>query len=183
MRVRIEIVIPVWRHGREAVPTVRSLLESAEAASAVAQTSLVLAVAQSCADGLPAVVRSHARVVLIGDSDAAVLAGRGLSQSTADVVGVVEAGDLVGVDWLSAAARVARGEVIRPEFIVTFGQRTGIGRQPTSQGSTKSRGCLRTSMCGPQFSLHAPTPFGRQSPPVICAEGLSRLLLLSPRRG
>ena len=134
MRVRIEIVIPVWRHGREAVPTVRSLLESAEAASAVAQTSLVLAVAQSCADGLPAVVRSHARVVLIGDSDAAVLAGRGLSQSTADVVGVVEAGDLVGVDWLSAAARVARGEVIRPEFIVTFGQRTGIGRQPTSHG-------------------------------------------------
>lgn len=128
------MVIPVWRHGREALPTVRAVLRAAGEASSTAKTSIVIVASAACGPALPPSATAHARVLLVDDVDPAVLSVAGIQSSTADVVGVVEAGDLVSADWLRSIDTIRDGDVVRPEYVVTFGARTGLGRQPAARG-------------------------------------------------
>ena len=126
----IEVVVPIWRHGREAVPTVRSI-HAAAARVPDAVVGITLAVTAECVPRIPPGVAEKVEIVSVAEArDSAQLVAAAVRYASADVVGVVEAGDLVGATWLSGAWGLPPLTVVRPETVVTFGRRTGIGRSP-----------------------------------------------------
>lgn len=130
-RAAIDVFVVAWHHGREAVPTMRSVLEaSREADESLEVRVVVLAASHEIADrvavALPDIPISSFEGEFVGAAIAAACAS-----SSATLVALLEAGDLISNDFFAGAVAVAQESIARPEKVVTFGARSGAWTQPS----------------------------------------------------
>jgi len=110
-------------------------VRSSEAAVDAGTTlRIILAVSEGLVSNLPPQVQAIAEIAPFAANERGELLAAGLRFADGDVVGVLDAGDLVDEIWVASAAGTALGRVMRPETVVTFGARTGIAEQPTADG-------------------------------------------------
>lgn len=139
-RARLAIVVAVWRHGRELVPTLRSI----DRARDVAGAELDVVIRVVCSDTRQAVARSVIHRSGVADVGIHVveqvtispigLQAHAVSEIDSTHLAFVDAGDLVSEEWLLDAFRVCQASgdapiVVRPARVVTFGKRSGLWPQ------------------------------------------------------
>ena len=138
-RPTIEVAVPVWRHGREVVPTLRALAQARSRVEAAFDVRFVVVASAECADRIPSLAAYDAvRIEAVDARDPGVLAATALGRSTADIVGVVDAGDLVDDRWFSLAEHLPGRVVVRPGFAVSFGKRSGTWIQASWSGDRRT---------------------------------------------
>lgn len=144
----LSVVVLVWRHGREVVPTIRSIRRSSGV-----DYDLHIVCAPGCTevveawleDSRPGDVQVH-RAASDHPGDLRARA-RGIGEG--EFIALVDAGDLVGENWFSEGVRVARetGGMVHPEVVMTFGRRSGEWRQPVWVGDPALlRACARRAI-------------------------------------
>lgn len=136
---RIDVVIPVFRHGREVAATIRSTEAAARAAGDRVAISIILVAHDALVARLPEAVAGHRLLSAPTDVSSSLIA-TGCAASEADIVAVIEAGNHLSAPFLAALAADEGREprVWCPEIVVTFGRRTGTARQPGYAPGTSS---------------------------------------------
>jgi len=128
---RIDVVIPVSRHGREVTATIRSTEAAARAVGDAVAVDIILVVSDALVARLPEAAAGH-RLLSESTDVSSLLIAAGCAASAADIVAVVEAGNHLSAPFLAAlgAGDVSEHRVWCPEVVITFGLRTGTARQP-----------------------------------------------------
>lgn len=126
------VVVAVGEAGRAVIPTLRSIFRS----SAV-PCEVVAVVAPAEEQRLRSVLTgaglSSVHVVVAAGTSRAHQRNAGIAAVRGEVIGVIDAGDLVGTNWIAAACALidaANDVIAHPKFIATFGRRSGWWPQP-----------------------------------------------------
>ncbi|WP_448257961.1 glycosyltransferase [Microbacterium aurum] len=130
----MDVIVPVWRHGREALPTAKSLRAAAIKAGDAVTVRVTMAVSAACMQTLPPELAKLAKIVPCTGTGRGEVLAAGFRAADGDIVGLLDAGDLIDDGWLRSARQLVPGRVLRPQTIVTFGARTGILTQPAVAG-------------------------------------------------
>lgn len=132
MRVRtIDVIIPVWRHGREIVASLRSTQAAMHGFGHAVRFGVILVAHDVLAERMPEAAERHTLLTAPTDVPCELIAA-GCAASEADLVVILEAGNHLSARFLSALTEGELGErrIWCPDTVVTFGQRTGTARQP-----------------------------------------------------
>lgn len=128
----VSVVVAVADAGRAALPTLRSLLASStdpiEVIAVVADVEAPQFLTMLDEADLPAV-----RVITTATSSKAGQRNAGIAGARGDMIAIIDGGDLAGRTWIGAASAVVTAEpdtIAHPEFVVTFGRRSGWWPQP-----------------------------------------------------
>ena len=140
IRARLAVVVAVWRHGRELVPTLRSLDLARKSAEAEFDVTIHVVCSSARQSVTQSVVHRAAIVAvnlhLVDDVAATPMSLRADVVPTIDSthLAFVDAGDLVSEEWLRDAVRICQSSdetllVVRPAMVLTFGNRSGVWPQ------------------------------------------------------
>jgi len=140
---RVTVVVATIGRGRAVVPTLRSALGAADELLVVASATEAARVRRIVeGSGVPA------RVLEAGDSLAEQRNAGAVAASHERIV-IVDAGDLVSVEWL-AAVRDAEGDaVLHPALAIAFGARFALWPQPQDAPRTRALAGAAVPWCGP----------------------------------
>jgi glycosyltransferase involved in cell wall biosynthesis len=165
-RPTIDVIVPVWRHGREVVPSLQSISAAVRTIGNRFEVRPIIvstrdAAAKFASLPLAAGVMTHT-IDAAQLWNAVIAASRA---SAADFVVLLEAGDLVSAPFLSAADTLRAGSVLRPATVVGFGRRTGAlsqeGWDPAASGAERlPRQLAHRDAWSPTLLTH-PTTFSQ----------------------
>lgn len=161
-RPSIDVIVPVWRHGREVVPTLRSLLDIAREVEDVLELRVVIAASGDSGRRLPDFDAEVVTSLTFDRTGPNGLFAAAVQRSGADHIALLEAGDLVDGGFLRAVPAMPEGSALRPATVVSFGRRTGTWTQPAWRpGAVDSphvaRALARRTVWAPTLAAHRET--------------------------
>ncbi len=128
--LKVAVIVLAGERRRAVVPTLRSVA----AAEQGVRLETVVVVPPGHAPELRTIVSAAALdAMVVVDEEGDALAA-GLEATSAGIVAVLEAGDLVGLSWIEAGATEAaeRDMLLHPDAVLVFGRHIGWWRQPAT---------------------------------------------------